>query len=161
MLFCFYCEALFVVGFACCNFFLLPIMGSHCSMFWRYLQFIKPGNGGLGIECTRTGSPTATKWRLYSRENLPLSQKNDAPEAATITRDRYQQSTKENYRHLIKENVFLGLFELALVKAQSKERNIIWDMLLLIAQSMKVYKIVSKSYVSVNFCLITLPRNRT
>ena len=136
-------------------------MGSHCSMFWRYLQFIKPRNGGRGIECTQTGSPMATKWRLYSRENLPLSQKNDAPEPATITRDRYRQSTKENYRHLIKENVFLGLFELALVKAQSKERNIIWDMLLLIAQSMKVYKIVSKSYVSVNFCLITLPRNRT
>ena len=85
-------------------------------MFWRYLQLIKPENGGLGIECTRTGSPMATKWRLYSRESLPFSHKNDAPEPATIARDRYRQSTKENYRHLIKENMFLDLFELARIK---------------------------------------------
>ena len=81
-------------------------------MFYRYLQFTGPGNGGLGVGCTGNGSPMAnhvgpnTSHRqgykivsavpVDSSENLQLSQRHDGPEPATIARDRSLHQQRES-----------------------------------------------------------------
>ena len=81
-------------------------------MFYEYLQFTGPGNGGLGVGCTGNGSPMAnqvgpnTSHRqgykkasavlADSSENLQLSQRNDGQEPATIARDRSLHQQRES-----------------------------------------------------------------
>ena len=45
-----------------------------------------------------------------SSKNVHLSQRTDGSEPATLARGRSLQSTKGNFRLLIKENVFLDVF---------------------------------------------------
>ena len=89
-----YADVLRYIFLFCFSFFFL----------W-YLQFTEPRNGGLGLGCTGTGSPMVnhvgpnTSYRqgykmvsampADSSETLQLSQRNDGPGPATISRDLY------------------------------------------------------------------------
>ena len=55
-------------------------------------------------------TPIVVFFKILHQKFTTLSQTNEGPESTTIARDRSLQSTKEKYRLLIKEQVFLELF---------------------------------------------------
>ena len=55
-------------------------------------------------------TPIVVFFKILHQKFTTVSQTNEGPESTTIARDRSLQSTKEKYRLLIKEQVFLELF---------------------------------------------------
>ena len=118
----------------------------------------------------------------WFEQNLQLSQKNDGPEPATITRDRSLQSKNGNYRNLIKENVFWTYLPWCLKstiwrkssmtwknrhnfsKIWPKQELCYWSMLLLLVFTSTIYEsqaiaTLSESRLGYNFlvCLVWHP----